>query len=494
MKSFLKRALAIILAATFVCTVPTVYADGNAEVLESFNTMTGDQTAKYLKELIQYIGNNTRDEAATNDRLCYEALMGIMKARPDLFETAVDSMMDFLDEYSIYMPPEKSEYFYSQLESNFEGIGVTILQQDDKFIVNGVLPGAAAEKAGIKAGDVFVTVDGRDVTGMALEELTSIVRGPVGTTVTLGLYREGIDGVLTISVVRDVIHDRVLDVAVLGEGETKTLYLGLPTFSDGCSTEIEMELNNADAEGIKNVILDLRNNSGGIFEEAIKIANLFLPEGKVIVSEDKKVKVYNKKYMSDNKRNKKYNTLVMINENSASASEVLTAALTENKAATALGVRSFGKGTVQNIVPLNTGASVKFTVAYYLTPLGNNINKVGIEPDIVVENEYVPLDITPYTEFEYKNVWSKGDVSPEVKYAKEMLSVWGLYTGAKDEVFNRELEDAIFVFQGAMGLYPYGVLDLTTQIAIYNNLKTTKDVIDKQLDEALKYFNIKIEE
>lgn len=494
MKAFLKRTLAVLIVASFMLTVPVVYADGNAEVIESFNTMSGEETAEYVKEIIQLVGNNARDEAVTQNNLCYEALMGILKARPDLFETALDAMMDSMDEHSVYLPPVKTELFFDELEGSFEGIGVTILQVDDKFVVNGVLPGAAAELAGIKTGDIFVTVDGKEVSGITMEELTGLIRGPIGTTVTIGVYREDIKGVVNIPVVRNTIPNSVLDVAIFGEGDNTTLYLGLPTFSTGCHQEIEMELNNADAKGIKNVILDLRNNSGGLLEEAVGIADLFLPKGKVIVSEDRKIKFYNQKYVSEGKRSKSYNLLVVINENSASASEVLTAALMENDVAKVLGVRSYGKGTVQNIVPLNTGASLKFTTAYYLTPLGNNIDKVGIEPDIQVENEYIPFDLTPYTEFSYKTVWKKGDTGAEIKYAKEMLSVWGVYLGAMDEVYNEELEKAVLLFQDAMGLYPYGVLDLTTQMAIYNNLKSTKDVIDNQFTEALKYFGINIEE
>ena len=134
------------------------------------------------------------------------------------------------------------------------------------------------------------------------------------------------------------------------------------------------------------------------------------------------------------------------------------------------------------------GASIKYTAAFYLTPEGNNINEIGISPDIIVENDSVPLDTTQFTEFSYTRVFAEGDSDPEVKAAKEMLAVWGLYTVTLDETFDAGLADAVTAFQSAEGLYPYGVLDLTTQISMYNQLEMTQVVVDNQLDAALDYF------
>lgn len=182
------------------------------------------------------------------------------------------------------------------------------------------------------------------------------------------------------------------------------------------------------------------------------------------------------------------------NENSASASEVLTAALTENDLATLVGTTTYGKGTVQELVPLKDDEMMKFTVAYYLTPDGNNIDKVGLSPDVYVENETKYLDLSEYGEFGYTTVYSVGDSSADIELAKTILSLWGLYGGEINETYDEELAAAVQLFQASTGLYPYGVLDITTQLEIYNQLRSTTYVDDNQLETALNHFGLSLDE
>ncbi|MEG1880232.1 MAG: S41 family peptidase, partial [Oscillospiraceae bacterium] len=195
-------------------------------------------------------------------------------------------------------------------------------------------------------------------------------------------------------------------------------------------------------------------------------------------------------YKSKNTRNKKYDTAVLINGNSASASEVLAAALSENEVGILIGEQSYGKGTVQKVVGLDNNASMKYTMAYYLTPDGNNINKVGLAPYAIVKNDSVPIDASGFKEFEYLDVWERGESSPEIKTAKEILAVWGLYGGELDETFNAELERSIKAFQTSLGLFSYGVLDITTQINLFNQIKATTVVVDRQLEAGLSHYGL----
>ena len=183
----------------------------------------------------------------------------------------------------------------------------------------------------------------------------------------------------------------------------------------------------------------------------------------------------------------KFNTAVLINENSASASEVLTAALSENGCAYVIGKRSYGKGTIQTISNLPFGDCMKYTMGYYLTPKGNNVHKVGIAPDLEIDNTYTPFEIEKYTKFGYMNVYDVGSRGDEVKTAKELLQIWGSYDGAIDDVYDEDMSAAVYRFQAATGLYPYGVLDLTTQRELYTRMEKSKVMQDNQLDAAFDW-------
>jgi carboxyl-terminal processing protease len=187
-------------------------------------------------------------------------------------------------------------------------------------------------------------------------------------------------------------------------------------------------LNKISAEGIKNIIIDVRDNGGGYLEQAIEIADMFLEKGAVITTEDHKVSILNKKYVASGK-GKKYNVVMLVNGMSASASEVLTAALCENKAAKAVGEKTFGKGTVQHMNLTADGGIIKYTSAYYLTPNGNNIHKEGITPDVNVENSMQPVDMSQFDMFKLSKTYRLGDKGEEVELAKRMLKYIGIFIG-----------------------------------------------------------------
>ena len=220
------------------------------------------------------------------------------------------------------------------------------------------------------------------------------------------------------------------------------------------------------------------------------MADMLVPKGSLITTEDHKIPMLNVEYRAQMEDTMKFDTVVLVNENSASASEVLAAALSENESATLIGTKTYGKGTIQTVSDMKYGDSIKYTVGYYLTPLGNNINGIGITPDAVVENTTTPFEIEKYEKFTYSKVYNVGDEGSEVKTAKELLEVWGTYSGAVNEIYDEALFDAVKSFQSMTGLYPYGVLDLTTQRELYTRLQKSKVVHDDQLDAAFSYYGM----
>ena len=246
----------------------------------------------------------------------------------------------------------------------------------------------------------------------------------------------------------------------------------------------------AKKEKIENLIIDLRDNGGGLLDQAIAMADCFVPEGKIITTQDQKIQLFNKVFQGSKGKKEKYNIVLLMNEYSASASEVFAAALRENDLATIIGTKTYGKGTIQSVSSLQTGGAIKYTMGFYLTPQGNNINKVGLTPDIYVENSKEKMSPDHFGTFVYDTVYQEGDSGKEVKMAKQILEFMGLYQGEINEEFDRDLYYAVYAFQTQADLYPYGVLDLTTQLQLRNRLGMSEREHDDQMAEAYAYFGI----
>ena len=260
------------------------------------------------------------------------------------------------------------------------------------------------------------------------------------------------------------------------------------SFTENCYTYFKEALSKADENGIKNIIIDLRNNGGGYLTSALQIADEFLPEGKIMTVEDHRIDLLDVTYESTG-ADTDYNIVILINGMSASASELLSAALKENEKATIIGEKSFGKGTVQTLMPLKDGGVIKFTTAYYLTPSGKNINKVGINPDMTVENSFKNIDMSQFKEFNYRQSYKLGDRSDQIQITKEMLSYLGIFVGEINDEFDENLKAAVYTFQEMReNLYPYGVLDKTTQLSLYTLLSELKEEVDDQLQAAYEIF------
>jgi carboxyl-terminal processing protease len=298
---------------------------------------------------------------------------------------AIDGMMQSLhDRWTVFMTPKEYRSLSEGLDGgNFAGVGIVIdVDATSKsLLVVQTIDGGPAEKAGLQAGDVILTVDGKTTQGLTTEQDSALIRGKAGTTVQLTVQRQGEAKPLDVTITRETIHapsvrSRVLDGDI---GYVQVLVFGLTT-----GQELSSTLQKLDKQGVKGVILDLRNNGGGYLNAAIDVSSLFVPEGP-IVSIDSRTKPLTT-FDAENTAETPRPLAVLVNGFTASASEITSGAIQDSGAGVLIGSRTFGKGVVQTIYPLPDGSAIKITTARYLTPNGRDINAVGIAPDISVQD------------------------------------------------------------------------------------------------------------
>lgn len=285
------------------------------------------------------------------------------------------------DPYTVFMPPKEAKQFAESISGSFAGVGMEIDVKDGILTVVAPLKGTPAERAGIKAGDQIVTIDGKSTDGLSVDKAVSKIRGPIGTTVELTIIREG--KAMDIKIVRDTIQVPETEDGL--DAESNVYHIALYEFTSNSADLFNQAFTRFKASGSRKLIIDLRGNPGGYLSSAVDIASHFLPRGAVVVTEDSDGKEENEVHTS-----RGYNDLpegtkivVLIDGGSASASEILAGALKDAKKATIIGTKSFGKGSVQTLLDLGKG-SLKITVARWVTPAGHWIMGNGITPDITV--------------------------------------------------------------------------------------------------------------
>jgi len=299
----------------------------------------------------------------------------------EMFYGALHGLMDALeDPYSVFFDPEEASDFAEQLSGSFEGIGAEIGIKDDQLQIVAPLPGSPAEVAGLLAGDKVYLIDGKDTSPMTIEEAVMNIRGPKGTSVTLGVSRDGLDELMDVVIVRDEISIDSLEYEMRDDG---IAVINLYFFNEDTSELFNDAVNEIMTKDAKGIVLDLRNDPGGLLNTAIDVASEWVGNQTVVierVKEDRQALV--------GRSPARFNgipTVVLVNEGSASASEIVAGALQDYDSATVIGMQTFGKGSVQDYQELADGSAVKMTVAEWLTPNGRSINEEGITPDVEVE-------------------------------------------------------------------------------------------------------------
>jgi carboxyl-terminal processing protease len=284
------------------------------------------------------------------------------------------------DPYTTYFNASDAKSFNEQLTGSFSGIGAELGKNGNDIVIISPITGFPAEKAGLKSKDVIVSIDGQDATGLSVDEAVKRIRGEKGTSVKLVVIRDGTQR-LEFTIVRDTITIP----SVTSKIDNNIGYLQISRFSEDTAGLVDAAAKDFKAKNVKGIVLDLRNNPGGYLNSAVSVSSEWLKTGQIIVQEKRDGKVTQSYAAQADGQLVGVPTVVLINEGSASASEITAGALADNKAAVTMGTKSFGKGSVQEMTTFNSGGMLKVTVARWYTPSGKNIDKEGIEPTIKVE-------------------------------------------------------------------------------------------------------------
>ena len=326
----------------------------------------------------------------------YDDKLNSTTAEEGLYKGLFESLGD---PYSEYYTAEEYKAVNTSIMGSFEGIGASITQNKDtgEFEVAGLTENSPAERAGVQQGDIFYKVDNETIGDLSLNELVSKVRGEKGSIVEIVFLRGEKREEVTLSIVRDSIEAKTVSVNML---DNETGYMILASFDTVTKKQFDAGLKVLRSKGMKRMILDMRGNPGGNFDVCTHIADMLLPKGMTVYTEDKEGN--RMKWDSDEENKLGMPLVVLVDGNSASAAEVLTGAIKDFGAGTIVGTTTFGKGIVQDVYPLNDGSAIKLTTRKYYTPSGNNIQGTGIEPDVVVE-----FDKDKYINDDYDNQLEK---------------------------------------------------------------------------------------
>ncbi|MFS4439363.1 S41 family peptidase [Paracoccaceae bacterium GXU_MW_L88] len=303
----------------------------------------------------------------------------------ELIEAAISGMLSSLDPHSGYLPPEDFEEMEEQTSGEFGGLGIEVTQEEGMVKVIAPMEGTPAEQAGVEAGDFISHIDGESVLGLTLNEAVEKMRGPVGSDITVTLLREG-EEPFDVTITRDTISVQAVRSSLEGE----VVVLRINSFSEKTTPDLESELNARVEElgGMENVrgfVIDLRNNPGGLLEEAISVSDAFLDAGEIVSTRGRIPEQTDRWNAAEGDMADGKPIAVLINGGSASASEIVAGALQDHNRAVVVGTKSFGKGSVQTVMPVGSESAMRLTTARYYTPSGRSIQALGVSPDVIVE-------------------------------------------------------------------------------------------------------------
>ena len=304
--------------------------------------------------------------------------------REALIQGAIRGMVETLDPHSEYLDVEEHQVLRGDTEGRFAGIGVEVDVRDGWLTVFHVLPATPAARAGLREGDRFLSIDGRSARDVRIDDAIRRMRGAPGTHVRIGVRREGVEESISVDLVREMIAIDAVEARIL---EDRTVYLKIRAFQDTTIAEVRRALDLAVQQtrnegGIRGVLLDLRNNPGGLLEQSVLVVDEFLERGTIVSTRGRGGRVLHAWEASSPGTRPAFPLVVLVNGYSARASEIVAGALQDHRRATIVGTRTFGKGSVQNIIELEDGSALKLTVARYYTPSGRSIQAEGITPDI----------------------------------------------------------------------------------------------------------------
>ncbi len=375
-----KKSL-IIFFSILIFYIPTVYSSEN-DIYKKID-LFGEVLEKINKE---YVDDVNQSES---------------------MDSAINGLLQSLDPYSAYMSPQIFNEMQTETSGEFGGLGIEVSMESGVVKVISPIDDTPASRAGIKAGDYIVKIDNTQVQGKSLSEAVELMRGPVGTSIELTIRRRGEKKALNFIIVREIIEIQSVKADVL---EKNVGYIRLTSFNENSGEQIKEKIKELEnKKKVKAYILDLRNNPGGLLSQAIRITDYFLDNGEIVSTKSRKASENKKWFAKEGDLTKGKTLIVMINYGSASASEIVAGALKDHKRAILIGENSFGKGSVQSIIPLKNDGAIRLTVAKYYLPSGKSISEVGVSPDIEIDEESDDFQI-------------KTDTDNQLNYALKLLN------------------------------------------------------------------------
>ncbi|WP_415286288.1 S41 family peptidase [Candidatus Pelagibacter sp. Uisw_104] len=297
-------------------------------------------------------------------------------------DSAINGLLQSLDPYSAYMTPESFEGMQTETSGEFGGLGIEVGMEVGVVKVISPIDNTPASKAGLKAGDYIVKINNTQVQGKSLMEAVDLMRGPVGSSIEITVRRRGVKKALVFNITREVIQVQSVKSELI---DNNIGYIRLTSFNENSSKQIKEKINKLNKnKDLKGYILDLRNNPGGLLSQAIKISDLFLENGEIVSTRSRQASENRKWFAKKGDLTNGKTLIILINYGSASASEIVAGALKDHKRAIILGENSYGKGSVQSIIPLKNRGAIRLTIAKYYLPSGKSISEVGVTPDIEV--------------------------------------------------------------------------------------------------------------
>jgi len=461
-----------------------------------------DLNADYIKSIINMVDDKYKGEIDQSK----------------LMEAVLKGIFSSMDQYTEFYTMEEAETFFKTIDGEYSGVGMGFDEIDGGFIVREVYKDSPAQKAGISVGDRLVEVDGQSLKGISSDEAVNMITGKKGTKVVIGVIRDGEKSPINITVTRDNIKINPVTTSVKGD----VGYIKLTIFNNNASSEMNKALKEMDDKKIKKIVLDLRDNPGGDVYEVVEIAKSFIPEGLITKLDFKSERITDMEYMSPLKE-KKYKLAVLVNENSASASEILAGAVQDTAAGTLIGTKTYGKAKVQSLYPILTldaykkyeqklGVKlvigddlerkynirptedevtgwIKITTGLYYTPKGRMIDLKGITPDYEITNISVVNGVSLSSISDLRVIIKPqlNSESIDVLNAKRMLRVLGYNIDDLDNLkFDNKTFEELKKFQKKSGLYPSGVLDFITQRTLNDAYQKLALQSDKQYLKALE--------
>ena len=307
----------------------------------------------------------------------------------DLIYSGIKGMLEGLDPHSAFMPPDIFKEMQVETQGLFGGLGIEITVKDRMLTVVAPIEGTPADRAGIHPGDRIIKIDGSPTKDMTLMEAVKKLRGTKGTSVTLSILREESPGPFELALVREIIEVKSIKTKDLGDG---IAYIRISSFQERTGKDLLKAIEQLGQGAVSAMVLDLRNNPGGLLNQAVQVSDLFLDKGQLIVYTEGRIKNQDLRFSAEHGAQiPKVPMVVLVNGGSASASEIVAGALQDWKRAVVLGTKTFGKGSVQTVVPLSDGSGLRLTTAKYFTPQGRSIHGIGLIPDIVVEVPRPPM-------------------------------------------------------------------------------------------------------